>query len=225
MLWAQTEFWISKLEIWYQQGGFGKKLAKSLPEIWQSPGLPSFVYSRYPCPSPSSNQGIRNTCRRCGDRQGWRALYGCPKLSPSYPIVAGRLHQQILQGAIRAIRWSCWQMPAASLKKTTWRAVLTQMISTLYQFSIFMWYSNDLDESVVLTYMKEWVPWCGHDCESWKSGIDRTLRNPWRTIVFDDYIWPICYKSSQSIPIYKVLLIYWCVYIHTFRFAHRNCAL
>jgi len=46
--------------------------------------------------------------------------------------------------------------------------------------------------------------------ESWKSGIDTTLRNPWRTLVFDDYIWPICYKSSQS----KVLLTNWCAFIY-----------
>lgn len=163
MLWAP--FWVLNLQagnlvparwVW-------EKLAKSLPEIWQSPGLPSFVYSRYPCPSLFSNQGIRKTCRRCGTGRDGVLFYGCPKLSPSYPIVAGRLHQQILQGAIRAIRWSCWQMPAASLKKTTWRAFLTQMISTLYQFSMFMWHSYDLDESVVLTYMKEWVLWCGPD--------------------------------------------------------------
>ena len=59
-----------------------EKLAKSLPEIWQSPGLPSFVYSRYPCPSPFSNQGIRNTCRRCGTGRDGVLKKWMPKAVP-----------------------------------------------------------------------------------------------------------------------------------------------
>ena len=103
----KLSFEISKLEIWYL-GGFGKSLRNLCPRSDKVRGCPVFVYSRYPCPSPFSNQGIRNTCRRCGTgRDGVLKKMDAQSCPHHYPIVAGRLHQQILQGAIRAIRWSC----------------------------------------------------------------------------------------------------------------------
>lgn len=130
--------------------GLGKACEISARDLTKS-GVAQFCVFKVSMPFTIQQPRNQKHMQEMRDRQGWRAqkmdAQSCPH---HYPIVAGRLHQQILQGAIRAIRWSCWQMPPHW--KNNLKGILTQMESTLYQFSIFMWYSNDLDESVVLTY-------------------------------------------------------------------------
>lgn len=96
-----------------------EKLAKSLPEIWQSPGLPSFVYSRYPCPSTLSWPKESETHAGDAGQAGMACKKWMPQgLSPnscSCDQVAPT-NSPRCQGPIR---WWKWQMPPQEQERTT----------------------------------------------------------------------------------------------------------